>query len=176
MACGAAPRLRPWALPLFAAGAALTVLAQAGILDEPILVDRAYFVYLGQALLRGEPIYTQTFFYYPPLGPLVSAASMWVGQLFDVPTYLAPRFTSVWIGAACAGLMFELCRGATRSAWSAWVGALALMGFGSLTTFILATLEPKLLLLFFTLLASVAVQRRRWGLAGLASGAAVICW
>lgn len=166
----------PWALPLFSASVALTVLARAGILDEPILVDRAYFVYLGQALLRGEPIYTQTFVYYPPLGPLVSAASMWVGQLFDVPTYLAPRFTSVLIGAACAGLMFELCRGATRSSWSALVGALALIGFGTLTTFILATLEPKLLLLLFTLLAGVAVQRRRWGLTGLASGAAVICW
>ncbi len=145
-----------WTLPLFCASVALTVLVQMGIFDEPILVDRAYFVYLGQALLRGDPIYTQTFVYYPPLGPLLSAASMWVGQLFDVPTHLAPRFTSVLIGAACAGLMFELCRGATRSLWSALVGALALIGFGALNSFILATLEPKLLLLFFTLLASVA--------------------
>ena len=166
----------PWTLPLFSAGVALSVFAGAGIFDEPILADRAYFVYLGQALLRGEPIYTQTFFYYPPLGPLISAMSMWTGQLFDVPTHLAPRFSSVWIGAASAGLMFELCRGATRSSWSGMVGALALVGFGTLTTFILATLEPKLLLVFFTLLAGVAVQRRRWGLTGLASGAAVICW
>ena len=129
----------PWTLPLFSASVALIVLAQAGILEEPILVDRAYFVYLGQALLRGDPIYTQTFVYYPPLGPLLSAASMWVGQLLDVPTHLAPRFTSVWIGAASAGLMFELCRGATRSPWSGWAGALALVGFGTLSSFILAT-------------------------------------
>ncbi len=56
------------------------------------------------------------------------------------------------------------------------MGTLALIGFGTLTTFILTTLEPKLLLLFFTLMAGVATQRRRWGLTGLASGAAVICW
>ena len=66
----------PWTLPLVSAGVALSVFAGAGIFDEPILADRAYFVYLGQALLRGEPIYAQTFFYYPPLGPLISAMSM----------------------------------------------------------------------------------------------------
>lgn len=166
----------PWALPFFCASVALMVLAQAGIFEEPILVDRAYFAYLGQALLRGEPIYTQTFFYYPPLGPLVSAASMAIGRLFDVPTYLAARFTSVLIGTASAALMYELCRGATRSRWSALIGAFALTGFGVLTSFVLATLEPKLLVLFFTLVAAVAVQRRRWGIAGLASGAALISW
>ena len=62
------------------------MLLQYGLYEFPILEDRAYFVYLGQAVLRGESIYADDFAQlaggeerwvgYPPLAPLLSAASV----------------------------------------------------------------------------------------------------
>ena len=68
------------------------LLQRAGLSKAPIIWDHAYFPYLGQAILRGEPISANSFLGYPPLGPLLSAASMEIGRWFGVPTYLAPRY------------------------------------------------------------------------------------
>ena len=91
----------PWASRLLhqlALGAlTLAVVLQYGLHEYPLQSDRAYFVYMGQAILRGEPIYATTFFGYPPLPMLLSAASMWLGSGFDLPTYLAPRYAGVLV-------------------------------------------------------------------------------
>ena len=70
----------PWVHVLALSGVTLAVLLEYGLWEYPIVVDRAYFTYLGQAILRGEPIYHTTFFGYLPLPSLLSAASMWIGR------------------------------------------------------------------------------------------------
>ena len=73
----------------------LMALLQYDLLEYPILEDRAYLLYLGQTVLRGDSIYAVSYINYPPTGPLVAALSMRVGGWFGLPTYLAPRFAGV---------------------------------------------------------------------------------
>ena len=95
--------LRQWSNPwIHAAGMmaiALLLILQRGFSEFPIFGDRAYFTYVGQAVLRGEPYYQTTFMGYPPFAAMLSATAMWLGQWFDVPTYLAPRYLSVGVAA-----------------------------------------------------------------------------
>ncbi len=166
----------PWTHATLLSAVALAVWLQHGFATAPILWDKAYFTYLGQAILRGEFIYTTTFMGYPPLGPLVSAGSMWVGGWFDLPTYLAPRCLALPLGALCVALVYVVSRRAIGGAWPGAIAAVALAGFHHFGASALYTLEPKLLVILFSLLAVLSSQGRHWWGAGLASGLAVICW
>ncbi len=120
-----------------------------GFRAVPITGDRAYFTYLGQAVLRGEPIYATTFMGYPPLGMLLSGAAMWVGRCFELPSYLAPRYAAVAVGALCSVLVYALTRRATGSAWAGLLAGVALASFDRWGLSVLSTLEPKHLVVLF---------------------------
>jgi hypothetical protein len=147
-----------------------------GVLDHPIVGDRAYFVYLGQAVLRGEPIYADTFMGYPPLGPLLAAAAMALGRIVDCPTYLSPRALGVLVTAASALLLHRVASRATLQAWPGLCAALVLLGFGHLGRLTVSNLEPKVLLVAFELAVVFFLQRRRHAPAGVAAGLAATCW
>jgi hypothetical protein len=155
---------------------ALIVWWRTGILDSPIFADRAYFTYLSQAILRGEPIYASSFMGYPPLGLMLQALSMWIGEWFNLPTYLAPRFLAVLVGGASAMLLSTVTRRATGNPWAGVVAGIVLASFLPLSDSALITLEPKQLVIFFTLLASAALQTRRWRTASAAAALAASCW
>jgi len=171
---------RWWASPwMHAAALALVVLAvfsRYGVTEYPVTNDRAYFTYLGQAVLRGEPYYRTTFMVYPPLATLLAAGSMWLGRWFDVPTYIAPRYLSVLAGMASVMLVYAVTRRATGSAWSGILAGIVLAAFGHFGWLTVASLEPKSLVIVFTLATCVSLQSRRWLWAGVAAGAAATCW
>ncbi len=166
----------PWTHAALLGAVTLVVLSRYGIAEYPITNDRAYFIYIGQAVLRGEPYYSTTFMGYPPLGALLSAASMWVGEWFGVPTYLAPRYLGVAVGTASVALTYVFTRTATGSAWPGILAGIVLAGFAQLGGLTVSNLEPKSLVILFTLVAGVALQRRWWGWAGVAAGLAATCW
>ena len=141
---------------------ALAVFAQYGIWEHPIYGDRAYLIYQGQSVLRGESIYAGSFLGYPPVGPLLSGAAMWVGRWFDLPSYLAPRFAGLLVGAANPVLLYWVTRRATGSAAAGGIAALTLTAFAEYGGFSVSNLEPKALVVLFWLLASLSLQQRRW--------------
>ena len=144
--------------------------------DQPLLHDRAYFVYMAQALLRGEPLYAATTLGYAPLAALFSAAAMMAGALVGVPDYVAPRLLAVPLAAASAGL---LCMAVARAASNVWTGVVAgatLTTFDQFNVLAAANLEPKILVLFLSLLAVTAAQARRWWMVGLWSSLAAMAW
>jgi hypothetical protein len=145
-------------------------------LEQPILGDRAYLVYLGQALLRGEPIYARTFMGYPPVGPLLSALSMWVGSLVGVPTWLAPRFAGIALLVASVVALQHLVTRATARPAAGVLAGIVLASFGALTVVSAQNLEPKGLVLAATIAAGLALQRRRFATTGFAAGLAAMCW
>lgn len=155
---------------------ATLALAAYGIREQPIFGDHAYLVYLGQAVLRGDPIYSQTFFGYPPTGPLLSAAAMAVGAVFGVPSYLAVRYPGVGVAIVSALLLQAIARRASGKAWVGLLAGVALVGFGPFATLTVASLEPKALVVLFALAAGWALQRRRWLLAGFAAALSASCW
>ncbi len=70
----------PWIGAVAIGGVATVVLLAYDPWEHPLMRDRAYFVYCGQLVLRGASIYSHTWLGYPPLGLLLSGASMWVGS------------------------------------------------------------------------------------------------
>ena len=79
----------------------------------------------------------------------------------------------VAIGSAVMAL--NLTRRSTDSL-AGWVAAVTVAGSSLLGWLSVSPLEPKLLVMLFSLLASLALQRRSWLWAGLASGLAGMCW
>ncbi len=169
---------RSWGLQscVLALVAIATILTRFGFTQAPILGDRGYVTYVGQAMLRGEPYYQTTFMGYPPLGAMLSAAAMWVGQWFDIPTYLAPRYLSVLAAALTVALLGLVARRALRNPWAGVFAGILLAGSSTFGEYTVGTLEPKALVNLFTLFAALALQHRRWTLAGLAAGLAAMCF
>jgi hypothetical protein len=139
---------------------------------QPILSDRAYLLYMATAVHRGDPIYRTTTFGYPPLGPMISAATMTVGAWGGVSAIFAPRVLALAVVAASAGLVYAVVRHATRSVAAGVVAGLVFSGFDLLTGLAASNLEPKILAQFFSLGAVRALQRGRWAGAGVAMGLA----
>ena len=139
----------PWIHSVGMSAIVLLLILPRGFSESPILGDRAYFTYVGQAVFRGEPFYQTTFMGYPPLGALVMACSMWVGQAFGLPTFLAPRYLAVGVAAASVVLLSFITRRATGSTMAGTLAGVVLAATSWFATFALGTLEPKALLGLF---------------------------
>jgi hypothetical protein len=67
-------------------------------------------------------------------------------------------------------------RRATASAWAGLLAGAILAALGLFARASVSALEPKILVVFFSLVASLAVQRRNWLGTGLGAGLAGMCW
>lgn len=145
-------------------------------LEQPIEGDRAYLIYMAQAISRGEPIYQSTTFGYTPMGPLLSAGTMLGSDLFGVPSYLVPRLFAIPLIALSSVLLAIIGLYITeRRIYAVWAGLLNAI-FSGLIVISSSNLEPKLIVQVCTLLLIIAVQHKRWGLAGLWCGIAMMSW
>jgi len=147
-----------------------------GIGDYPIGADSAYFLYLGQRVLGGDSIYANSFFGYPPMGPLLTGAVMRVGDAFGIPTYIAARYGGLLLAWANAWLIFAVARTATGRISAGILAAIVLSSFGWYGGFAVSSFEPKMMVITLTLLTAVALQHRRSLAAGVCSGIAALCW
>jgi hypothetical protein len=154
----------------------LVVLLQYGLNHQPIIGDRAYLVYMGQVVYRGNLLYESTTFGYTPYGPLLSAISMHIGEAFNLPSYLAPRYLSVPIAALNSCLLYFVARNASGSALLSVISGLILSGFDFMNTLCVTNLEPKPMVVFFMLISMLALQKRNWALAGFGSAMAAMFW
>lgn len=143
---------------------------------QPIVDDRAYLLYMAQAVARDEPVYQTTTFGYTPFASLISAGTIRVGAVFGMPTYLSPRFGAVVLVGLSGVLLYLIARRISGSHWvGIWAGVLN-FGVQQMLVYHAANLEPKLLAQIFTLMLVVAIQHRRWLIAGAAGSAAAMCW
>jgi 4-amino-4-deoxy-L-arabinose transferase-like glycosyltransferase len=170
-----ADRLRAWRDPALVLLAGVAACAAYGWRGAPLIADRAYHVYMGQAVLRGDALYGQTTFGYPPYGPLLSALAMRLAAPFGLPTYLAPRCLGVVVLLVLALLLYAVTKRAAGRSCALLAGC-AVSGFGFLAILSVSGLEPVVLVALFTLAALWAAQRGSWLGAGLASGAAAMTW
>ena len=166
----------PWLHGVCLALLSLAVLLRYGPNEMPFFGDRGYFTYLGQSVLRGQTIYQVSFMGYPPLVPMLTAGAMQLGSWFGVPTYLAPRYLAMGFAVISVALTLVVTRHASGSPWAGWAAAATLAGSSLLGWLGVGALEPKLMVVLFGLVSSVAMQRRSWFGAGLGAGLAGMCW
>lgn len=166
----------PWFHALLISGTAFLVLFQYGPGQQPLLHDPIRALYMGQVVYRGDSLYGTTICIYPPLGPLISAGTMLIGQWLDLPSYLAPRYAALPMAALSAGLLTLIVRRMTARAWVGTLAGLILAGFSYLGVSATLSLGLQLLVLFFTLLMIFSIQRRWWAGMGCFTGMAISCW
>lgn len=145
-------------------------------LRQPITDDRAYLLYMAQAVFRGDSLYGSTTFGYPPYSALLVSFVMWIGSLFDLPTYLSPRYASLLVGPLNAFLIYAVARRAFGSRLTGLFAGLMLIGFQFANAFDATSLEPKTLVISCILCAVLAVQREKWLWAGIAAAVAGMIW
>ena len=167
---------RKWSLPLLIFGIGLLTIFSYRPTAQPLFGDRAYLVYMAQGIQRGEPIYETTTFGYAPLGSMISALAMFIGDGLGMPNYLAPRLFAVPLFALAGMLLYWITYHLTRNQWLAIWAALFNFGFKNLNTIMASNLEPKALVQILLLLMILALQKRRWFWAGLAVSLAGMCW
>lgn len=158
------------------AGLMMAACLQYGLLHQPLLGDRAYMLYMGQAVSRGEAIYRTTTFGYPPLGPMLLAIAMQLGRAFGVATYISARLAGVIVAMLAAGCLYVFALRAFRNVTAALVAALSLASFGFLGRISVTNLEPKALVMLFLLITALTIQRRHWVAAGAGAVLAASCW
>ena len=162
------------ALFVFLVGVAVLLVRQP--FQQSIWGDIAYFDYMAQAILRGEPIYQTTTQGYPPTGALLTAATMLIGRLFDIPDYIAPRYLSIVLYGLSGILIYEIIYRVTKNHLYALWGGLLNFSFTAFMPTIAATIEPKLLVQLCSLTMIIAVQRKQWFIAGIACGVTGMTW
>lgn len=144
--------------------------------QQPILGDRAYFLYMTQALLRGEALYQTTTFGYPPVGIFLTAFSMWLGQLAGLPFYLLPRLVGIVVAALSCGSLFRVTHHRFRSVELAIIAAVSLLTIQRFLVYSVSNLEPKMIVLLLAILVMRATQKRAWLRVGIWGALAAFTW
>ena len=164
-----------WYMALvFIAGLGMMVAYQA--MEQPLIGDRNYLMYISQAMMRNEPIYRTTDIGYPPLAALIDAVAAAPGRWLGLPGYLAVRLVSIPAFVLLGVLLYQVTTDVTgQRRVGLWAG---LLYFSIKPMLVIGSvhLEPKLLVQFCALVLVFALHRRRWLLAGIAVGAATTSW
>lgn len=148
------------------------IVSLLGINEFPILQDLGFFSYIGQELLRGEPIYS-TVFIKPPLVGLFFAFSM--GVFNFLPQYFAIR---VFMLIVISLLVLLFYRVILKIFNDKMISVLSVLIFISFTFFVELSLlgDSKTLALFFCFLTFALLFRKYYLLSGMSACFCFFFW
>lgn len=145
--------------------------------QQPIQMDRAFFVYMGQLVARGQSLYTESTYGYAPLSTLVTGGLIALLQDWSgIASYFIPRVGGLILLVATL-LGFYQCGKALFG--SKLYGYVMLMAFGGITfTAILSCtgMEPKIMVLCFSIWAIYSLYQGNYFTTGLLITLAATCW
>lgn len=162
--------------PWFYAALALAACSVVGPLDVPLVADNQHYFFISERFASGVPPHISHFDPKNALSMMLSGGAIAIGRTFGVADIYSARLLSVMIIAACYGLLWIVAHRYTQSRITAHVAALAAFVFNRFVIMGVVGARPKVFLVFFVLLALLAVQARRPIWAGLVSAAAFLCW
>lgn len=160
------------AVVIFATG----VLWQFGIDWQPITPDSSMQIYAAQEILRGRPPYVAIVMPHTPLTSLTSALAIALGGALGISDVLSIRLFFLFLGIWGALLAWRLAKVISPHPIARIVSVLGLLGFQLWGVYVARGPEVKILVIVCGLLALLALQERRWLLAGLASVLAFLTW
>jgi hypothetical protein len=148
----------------------------AGMYDMPLAADNQHYFFIAERAASGVPPHVSQLDPKNALGMLVTAAAIVAGRLVGVDDLLASRVVSVFAGALAIALVGPLARRLTGSTIAAWVASIAMLSLNRFVLMAAMGSQPKVFLVLFVVASLLLVSLRRPALAGLAAGAAFLCW
>jgi hypothetical protein len=148
----------------------------AGTQDMPVLSDNQHYFFIAERAASGVPPHISQFDPKNGLGMLITAGAIRIGRAVDIDDLVASRIVSVTAGALAIALIWPLARRLTGSATAGWIASAAMLSLNRFVLMAAMGSQPKVFLVLFVVGALLLVSVRRWFLAGLAAGAAFLCW
>lgn len=142
----------------------------------PFFKDNQFYFYISERAASGVPPHISTFDFKHQLPQLVDAGFIAIGRLFGLDDVVAVRAASGLAFAISVVAVWLVGRGVAGNSLAGHIAALLMLGFGSLSFHAAIGAQPKLLVILFTALTALAMQKRRPFLTGLAAAAAHFCW
>lgn len=148
----------------------------AGTHDMPLAADNQHYFFIAERAASGVPPHVSQLDPKNALGMLVTAAAIVAGRLVGVDDLLASRVVSIGAGALAIALIWPLARRLTGSTIAAWVASITMLSLNRFVLMAAMGSQPKVFLVLFVVASLLLVSMRRPALAGLAAGAAFLCW
>jgi len=152
------------------------VASVTGARDMALLADNQHYFFIAERAASGVPPHVSHFDPKNALGMLITAGAIGAGRLAGVDDLLASRIVSVLAGGLAIALIGPLARRLTASTIAAWVASVAMFSLWRFVVMAAMGSQPKVFLVLFVLASLLLTSQRRWALAGLAAGAAFLCW
>lgn len=144
--------------------------------EQPIQFDRAYLVYMAQLVARGDYLYSASSYGYTPLGSLLSGAVMALGKPAGFSSLAMSSITGIGLYMLSGGAFYLLARGIFKKQSTALLAGILWLSLGYLPILSGVGAEPKLWVLFFSILGLLAFHHKRFLGTGLFFSLAAMCW
>lgn len=150
----------------------ILIVSSYGINQFPILKDLGFFSYIGQEVLRGQPLYS-TIFIKPPVVALFFAASMSIFSF--LPMYLSIRVVMLFVLASLSVMFYRISLKMFNNKLYAVLSVIILISF---TFFVELSLlgDSKTMALFFSFLSLTMLFGEHYITSGGFASIAFLFW
>ncbi len=138
--------------------------------------DDAIFLYGGQSIARGTPVYVGVFDHKGPLGQMVCAVGVTLADMLGRDGIATTRWLFLGIASATATGVFALSRRLFGSNIQALVTAACFVSFWGFGAHAFSGTRPKMLMTMFEVFALLFLARRNWFLTGFTGTLAAFTW
>ncbi len=142
----------------------------------PIALDNQVYYYIAERITAGVPPHISQFDTKNALSGMITAAAMILGRAFGVDDVVAARTASIVAVVAAVVLAWVTARRLFGGRTAASVAAASPLGFFLFYHLAAMGARPKVFLVPFIFAAFLAVDARRWVLAGVCGAACFLVW
>jgi len=142
----------------------------------PLIDDNQQYFFIASQIADGVPPYESQFEPKNALCMLMTAVAILVGRVVGISDVVSARVFSIGILFGCVFFIQALCHRLTKRFWVSVLSGLLLLSFSAFSFMGLMGNRPKVFLVFFMVLALLAIASRRAKWAGMASMCAFLCW
>lgn len=138
--------------------------------------DAGFYVYAGQQVAAGNAPYVEVFNRAGPYASLLPGLGVELGRLVGISDTLGARLLFFAMVAFTPALMYLTGRDLFRSRLAGCTAAATLLGFGVIARLATGGPESKIALVTGLSVGLLLLVRRRWLLAGIATGLVTLTW
>ena len=147
--------------------AALWLLLQFNLFEQPTPPDTTYHIYAAEQILEGHAIYRDVAIIKAPLSDFFTAFALVVGRLGNVSDTIAARILFLLVAAATVSIIYLCGKILFGSRLVGVIAALIVMGSTFFGESAVTGPEPKILVVLFSFATFLLIARRHWLAAGI---------